>query len=112
MCIFCDIARGKQKADLVYQDRDVVAFRDIRPKAPVHILVIPRKHIVSISTLKKKEAPIISKMVWTAKELAEKENLRHGYKLILNCGKAGGQVVGHLHLHLLGGWEVSFKGRK
>jgi histidine triad (HIT) family protein len=107
-CIFCQIASGKIPADIVYQDKEVVAFRDINPQAPVHILVIPRRHIPSLDQLKEGELPVVTHMIEVANQLAKKEGIaQKGYRLAINCGEEGGQFVPHLHLHLLGGRRLS-----
>lgn len=103
-CVFCDIARGEKPESAVWGDREVLAIPDIRPKAPVHILVIPREHIQSIAHLEANHSDIIAKLIYTAKRIAADRGLR-GYKLLFNVGREGGQVIDHLHLHLLGGWE-------
>ena len=103
-CIFCEIAAGRSPASVEYEDDKVVAFADINPVAPVHILIVPKKHIPSIADLTSEDEPIVGHMVAVAKKLAENRQLE-GYKLIFNVGEKGGQIVFHLHLHLLGGWE-------
>ena len=107
-CIFCQIIAGKIPGEILYQDEEVVAFRDINPQAPTHLLVIPRKHIVSLADLSEDESPLVGRMVSTANELARKEGIAEsGYRLVINSGKQGGQLVPHLHLHLLGGRQLS-----
>lgn len=103
-CIFCDIARGGLPATIAFQDREVVAFNDIQPKAPVHILIVPREHIQSIAHLEANHNEVIAKLIYAAKHIATEQGL-HGYKLVFNVGREGGQAVDHLHLHLLGGWK-------
>ncbi len=103
-CIFCKIADGSIPSETVYADDTVRAFKDIHPKAPVHILVIPKEHVVSIAHLEENHAAVIQNMIYTAKRIARDMNLR-GYKLVFNVGREGGQVIDHLHLHLLGGWK-------
>lgn len=103
-CVFCKIAAKEIGADIVYEDSGVLAFNDIRPSAPVHVLVVPKEHIQSIAHLESNHNEVISKLIFTAKSLAEKSNLK-GYKLVFNVGREGGQVIDHLHLHLLGGWN-------
>jgi histidine triad (HIT) family protein len=103
-CIFCDIAQGKIPATTVYEDDIVKAFHDAHPKAPVHILVIPKTHVVSIAHLEENHAQLIAKMMYTAKKVAEEKGLS-GYKLLFNVGREGGQTIDHLHLHLMGGWS-------
>ncbi len=107
-CIFCQIASGKAPAQMLHQDDEIVAFRDIRPKAPTHILVVPRKHITALNEVTQTDLPLISKMTKVANDLAVKEGVSgKGYRVIINCGRAGNQVVGHLHMHLLGGRQLS-----
>ena len=103
-CLFCRIVRGEIPADFVYQDKEVYVFRDINPLAPVHLLIIPKKHLEGIQTVEKKDQALLGKLLLTARKMAEKEKLK-GYKLFINCGKLGGQGVFHLHLHLVGGWK-------
>lgn len=102
-CLFCKIASGEIASETLYEDADVRAFMDIHPKAPVHLLVVPKIHIQSIAHLEETHADSIVKLIYAAKAVAEKQELR-GYKLVFNVGKEGGQVIDHLHLHLLGGW--------
>ena len=103
-CIFCGIASKQSPGELEYEDDEIVAFRDINPKAPVHILIVPKKHISSVTELTEDDAPLIGKMVLVAKKLAvEKGISEDGYRLVMNAGKHSGQVVDHIHLHLLGG---------
>ena len=103
-CIFCKIASGEIKSDTVYEDNDVRVFKDITPKAPIHLLVIPKIHIQSIAHLESDHHDIIAKIIYAAKLAAAERGLT-GYKLVFNVGREGGQVVDHLHLHLLGGWK-------
>ncbi|MBI2639990.1 MAG: HIT domain-containing protein [Candidatus Sungbacteria bacterium] len=105
-CIFCRIAKEDSRADIVFFDKDVIVFTDINPKAPVHLLVVPKEHIQSIAHLEASHADIVAKLIYTAKSVAEKMGLS-GYQLVFNVGRDGGQVVDHLHLHLLGGWKES-----
>jgi histidine triad (HIT) family protein len=102
-CLFCNIAAGKIPSEMVYQDETVFAFKDIHPKAPVHILIIPKKHITSLSEIKSDELPIAAYMLEAANKIAKQLGIGKGYKLVINTGKEGGQVIMHLHLHLLGG---------
>ena len=103
-CIFCKITKGEIPSEVVYEDKDVKVFKDLHPKAPVHLLVVPKEHIQSIAHLEANHNSVISKLIYTAKDVAKKSGLT-GYKLVFNVGREGGQVVDHLHLHLLGGWE-------
>lgn len=102
-CIFCKISKGELDSETVYEDSDVKVFKDIHPKSPVHLLVIPKIHIQSIAHLEADHNEVIAKLIYTAKHVAEAQGLK-GYKLVFNVGREGGQVVDHLHVHLLGGW--------
>jgi len=107
-CIFCQIVAGKVPSEVLYQDEKVIAFRDINPQAPVHLIIIPKNHIPSLIHLSEAQLPIIGRMVNAANELAKKEGISEsGYRLVINCGKEGGQLVPHLHMHLLGGKKLS-----
>ncbi len=103
-CIFCAIANKKSPATLEYEDEEIVAFRDVNPKAKVHILIVPKKHISSITKLQDGDEKLMGKMIMVAKKLAEKKGIADdGYRLVFNAGKHSGQVVEHIHLHLMGG---------
>ena len=105
-CIFCRIIKGDSSAKFVYKDNDLVAFHNIKPDAPVHVLIVPVEHIESINTLEERHSAVISKMMLKAKEIAEELGIRDsGYKLVINVGSGAGQVVFHLHIHLIGGWS-------
>ena len=104
-CIFCRIVKREIPKEFVYKDDELIAFDDIYPLAPIHILIVTKKHIGGIQTAKKGDQELLGKMVLAAKKIAEKEKLK-GYKLFFNCGKLGGQGVFHLHLHLIGGWKT------
>jgi histidine triad (HIT) family protein len=107
-CIFCQIVAGKIPGEITYQDEALIAFRDINPQAPTHLLIIPRKHIPSVAELPETELPLIGRMVTTARELAKREGIAQtGYRLVVNCGEWGGQVVPHLHMHLIGGRKLT-----
>ncbi|MAF84975.1 MAG: histidine triad nucleotide-binding protein [Dehalococcoidales bacterium] len=109
-CIFCQIVAGKVSTEFLYQDEDAVAFRDIHPIAPTHIIIIPKKHIPSLAHLSEEQLPLMGHMVRIANQLAKREGIAtQGYRLVINCGKEGGQVVPHLHIHLLGGRRISDK---
>jgi len=102
--IFAKIAAGDIPADILYQDEDVVAFRDVAPQAPVHVLVIPRKPIPTLNDVEAGDAELIGKLFLAAKKVAEQEGIAEaGYRTLINCNAAAGQSVFHLHLHLLGG---------
>lgn len=103
-CIFCAIANKQSPAELEYEDEEIVAFRDINPKASVHILIVPKKHISSVTSLEETDTLLIGKMILAAKKLAEEKGIADdGYRLVINAGKHSGQVVDHIHLHLIGG---------
>lgn len=105
-CIFCKIVSKEIPAQIVYEDEYVLAFNDINPVTPEHILVIPKKHIKSIDEITKEDSHITAGMINAAKKIAELKNLNEfGYRVIINNGKAAGQEVFHLHMHLLGGKE-------
>ncbi len=109
-CIFCQIVAGKIPSQVLYQDEEVLAFRDINPAAPTHVLVIPKKHIDSLADVADEETPLIGRMVKIANRIAREEKVAEsGYRLIISSGKDGGQVVPHLHMHLLGGRNLSSK---
>ncbi len=106
-CIFDKIAQGKIPAAIVYQDKDIVAFRDIHPKAPVHILIIPRKHIPTVSDLTEADSLLLCKMMLAANKIAKQKGLsERGYRLLINNGPDSGMAVRHLHMHLLGGKKL------
>lgn len=108
-CIFCRIARGEIPATRVLDEEDVVAFRDLNPQAPQHILLIPRRHIESIDRLSDDDAALVGKLFLAARDLARREGLSEsGYRIVTNVGEDGGQSVAHLHLHLLGGRQMGW----
>ena len=103
-CLFCNIVAGKIPCDEVYGDENFLAFRDISPQAPTHILLIPRQHIGSLAELNNSHAPLAGELMVLAARLAAQEGLAAaGYRFVINCGSNGGQTVEHLHLHILGG---------
>jgi len=107
-CIFCKIVAGEIPGEILYQDEEVIAFHDIQPVAPTHLLIIPRRHIPSLAHLTDADAPLIGHMIKIANQLArEKDIAGSGYRLVINCGEQGGQIVPHLHMHLLGGKRLS-----
>jgi len=104
-CIFCQIIRGEKPADFLYRGASVVVFKDIHPHAPVHLLVVPRRHIRSLNDVTEGDRDIISEMILVAKEMAREQSVSDsGYKLLFNVERGGGQVIPHVHLHLIGGW--------
>ncbi len=105
-CLFCKIAQGWTETAFLYENDNLVVFRDINPHAPVHLLIVPRRHIRSINDLTDHDDAILAEMIQTAKNMAKQENVNEsGYKLLFNVERGGGQVIFHLHLHLIGGWR-------
>ena len=105
-CIFCKIVNGKIPTEFLYEDDILMVFKDINPHAPVHDLIVPKKHIRSINDLAENDREIISHMIMVGKNIAKKESVQSsGYKLLFNVERGGGQVIFHLHLHLIGGWD-------
>lgn len=103
-CIFCKIIKGDIPAEVVYQDEQMLAFRDIRPQAPTHLLIVPKEHIATINDLTPNHHELLGKMVICGQKLAKKMEIDEaGYRLVFNCNEGGGQEVYHIHLHLLGG---------
>jgi histidine triad (HIT) family protein len=106
-CIFCRIVDGSAKAEVIFRDEQVTAFRDIHPAAPKHILVVPNKHIPSLNEISQADEPLIGHLFSVVRQIAEQEGIaEEGYRLIINTGTYAGQVVPHLHLHLLGGGHL------
>lgn len=111
--IFSKIIAGEAPADIVYRDEQVTCFRDIAPSAPTHILIVPNREIATVNDLTEEDAPLIAHMVLTAKMLAEREGIaERGYRLVCNVNEEGGQVVYHLHLHLMGGRPMGSASRR
>ena len=109
-CIFCKIVRGKMLATIVYNDAQVTAFRDIHPVAPIHILVVPNKHIASINDVSEQDEQLLGHMLAVVKSITDQEGVAEsGYRLILNNGPDANQVVFHLHLHILGGQRMQHR---
>lgn len=103
-CIFCQIIAGKLPVNIRYEDEDMIAFDDVNPNAPIHVQVIPKKHIESLVDITKKEEKLMGKFIYRCKMLAKELNIAEsGYRVVINVGKWGGQIVPHLHFHLLGG---------
>jgi len=102
-CLFCKIAAGEIPGDKVYEDDKVMAFKDINPKAEVHLLVIPRVHISSLNELTPEHDALIAHMMRVIPQLAKSQGLNEGFRTIINTGKGGGQIIFHLHMHLMGG---------
>jgi histidine triad (HIT) family protein len=107
-CVFCQIVAGKIPSETLYQDEEVIAFRDINPLTPTHVLIIPKRHIASLAQLTDDEMPLIGHMARVANQLAREEGVAEsGYRLVVSSGEQGGQIVPHLHMHLLGGRRLS-----
>lgn len=107
-CIFCDIASGKAHGDVIEHDETVLAVRDINPQAPVHFLVLPFEHISSVSEISGANIEVVSRMILMANKIASDTGVTQtGYRLTINCGAQGGQTVNHLHMHLLGGRQLT-----
>lgn len=108
-CLFCRMVSGEIKPDVVYQDEAVLAFRDINPQAPVHVLVIPKRHIATLNDLEPGDGDLVGKMVLAAKEVARQAGVAEaGYRTVMNCNADAGQSVFHVHLHVLGGRVMSW----
>ncbi len=105
-CVFCRIARGETPTEILQATDQFIVFRDIRPQAPVHLLIVPRKHIRSVNDLEPGDAPIVGELFQAAREMARRLDIaRDGYRLFVNVERGGGQVIFHLHMHLIGGWR-------
>jgi histidine triad (HIT) family protein len=108
-CLFCRIAARQVKAEVVRETEDLVAFRDIRPQAPTHVLVIPKRHLPTLNDLSEADAPLVGKMFLLAKEIARAEKIdQTGYRTVFNVNRDAGQTVFHIHLHVLGGRSMSW----
>jgi len=108
-CLFCRIAAGGIPADVVYEDDEVVAFRDIDPKAPTHVLVVPREHVASVDDLDEEHAELVGRLFLAARDVARQEGIvEDGYRVVTNTGRGAGQSVFHLHLHVLGGRSLGW----
>jgi len=109
VCVFCRIANGDSDAAIVYRDEQVIAFRDIRPVAPIHVLIVPIKHIASLNDALPEDETLLTHLLGVARQVAVQEGVAAGgYRLVLNSGKNGGQSVFHLHVHLLGGRSMQW----
>ena len=105
-CLFCQIANGETSTEILFENDILVVFKDIKPAAPIHQLIVPKKHIRSINDLTETDRPILSELLMTAKHMAERHGIAaSGYRLFFNVERGGGQVIFHLHLHLIGGWQ-------
>ena len=107
-CIFCKIAKGEIPAKIVYEDDRTMVFADLNPQAPTHLLVIPREHIASLADMQEPQAELIGHLQFVAATVAKQSGLRDGFRTVMNTGRDGGQTVGHLHVHLLGGRHMGW----
>lgn len=109
-CLFCKIVKGEIPCNKVYEDEEILAFHDINPAAPIHILVIPKKHITSLAFMKKEDEVTVGKIYGVINQIAEEQGFKQdGYRVIVNCGKNGGQEIMHLHFHILAGKQLGEK---
>lgn len=108
-CLFCKMVSGEIKPDTVYEDDDVLAFRDISPEAPTHVLVVPKRHISTINDLNSDDAVLVGKLYLAAKQVAEQDGIAEdGFRTVMNCNAGAGQSVFHIHLHVLGGRRMQW----
>lgn len=107
-CVFCKIIAGDIPAKLVYNGEDIIAFRDIQPVAPVHIVVVPKRHIASLANTTPVDEQLLGRILVVIRQIAAEQGLADGYRVIVNCGRQAGQTVPHLHFHLLGGRELGW----
>jgi histidine triad (HIT) family protein len=106
-CVFCKIIAGEIPCNKVYEDSDLIAFHDIHPAAPVHFMIVPKEHIASLAHAHARHEMLLGRMLLLAQQLAVEQGLADGFKSVINTGEGGGQVVMHLHLHVLGGGKLS-----
>ena len=105
-CIFCGIVNGETATDILYQNKHVVVFKDIHPQAPVHLLIVPKKHIRSVNDLTDADREIVAELFMAAKKMAKESGVsKSGYRVFINVERGGGQLIFHLHMHLMGGWS-------
>lgn len=110
-CLFCRIRDGEIPSKKVYEDEHVIAFHDLYPKAPLHVLIVPRKHISTINDLEEGDAELAGRLFLAAKQIAADAGYGDGYRVLMNCGEKGGQVIFHMHLHLMAGFNDSSRDR-
>ena len=109
-CIFCKIIKGEIPSTKVYEDEEILAFNDVNPAAPIHILVVPKKHIESLDHLEKEDEALVGRIYGVINKIAEEQGVKNdGFRVIVNCGKNGGQEVMHLHFHILAGKKLGEK---
>ena len=107
-CAFCRIVRGEAAARIVYRDEDVTAFHDLHPRAPIHLLIVPNRHMAGVAEVEPEDEVVLGKLFVVARRLAEQEDIVDGYRLVVNNGPRAGQSVFHLHMHLLGGRSLGW----
>lgn len=108
-CIFCKIVKGEIPSDKVFEDENILAFKDINPEAPVHIIIIPKKHISNLNEISEEDSKVIAGIMLAIKDIAKKLGIDNsGYRVVSNCGEDGGQTVSHIHFHLLGGRNLKW----
>jgi len=107
-CVFCKIVDGTIPSPRVYEDQECIAFSDLHPQAPVHILIVPRRHITSLAEATEADCPLLGHLLWVVTKVARQKGLSAGYRTVLNSGHDGGQTVSHLHIHLLGGRRMEW----
>ncbi|AEF54119.1 histidine triad nucleotide-binding protein [Marinomonas posidonica] len=108
-CLFCKLVKGEIPATILYQDDDVIAFEDIMPQAPCHFLVIPKRHISTLNDLTDEDASLVGKLQITAAKVAKQKGIsEEGYRVVMNCNEIGGQTVYHIHMHVLGGRNMTW----
>lgn len=106
ICIFCKIIKKEIPASVVFEDKEIIAFKDIKPIAPVHVVIIPKKHIISVADIKEEDIMLMGKLIMSAKKIADDLKIsKQGYKLLIRVGRGGGQEIDHIHLHLLSGGQ-------
>ncbi|WP_086480733.1 histidine triad nucleotide-binding protein [Oceanospirillum sanctuarii] len=108
-CLFCKLVAREIPADIVFEDDDVIAFRDIAPQAPTHILIIPKRHISTLNDLTEEDCALVGRLQFTAQKIAKEVGIAEdGYRVVMNCNEDGGQTVYHIHMHLLGGRSMTW----
>ena len=107
-CLFCKIVKKELPSEIVYEDDEVLAFRDVKPQAPVHVLIIPKRHIASLADLTEEDGDAMGRVMLVASKLARDLEISEGYRVVANCGKDAGQSVFHIHVHLLGGRSLGW----
>lgn len=107
-CLFCSIVQHTISSDMLFENSELAAIRDINPKAPVHLLIVPKRHLPSLAAANEDDSSLLGRLLYRAKLLAEQEGIeKSGYKVVINTGRHGGQVIDHLHLHVLGGGPIT-----